>query len=276
MKLYCPRTLEDELIGESLLAIAENLVSAGWAESWFFIRYSDPDPHVRLRFRGTPDKLTRKVFPELCSWTQGLMSDGVCLKVSFDTYEREMERFGGREGIVEAESLFCADSRFVAKVLRFLRNKSWTDKTALLALTVDTLLSGLGMTPKARLLWYQSKTNARSAHVGEDYRRRKKELRSAVGGGESGDGSPSGDRLSGILMERRASLSRIGERFLDLERAELLTQSFEGLLSSFVHLHINRISASYDSISETHLLSLLVRTLEGLKWHGQASYRRSD
>jgi lantibiotic biosynthesis protein len=91
VKLYCPRNIEDEIVTESMLTIATNLVAAGWAESWFFVRYSDPDSHIRLRFHGTPEKLTRMVFPELCAWANDLASEGLCLKTVFDTYEQELE-----------------------------------------------------------------------------------------------------------------------------------------------------------------------------------------
>src|SRR5262249_13663798 len=44
VKLYCPRDHEDDVICESMLTFAENAVASRLADSWFFIRYSDPDP----------------------------------------------------------------------------------------------------------------------------------------------------------------------------------------------------------------------------------------
>src|ERR1035441_9244429 len=58
VKLYCPRNLENDVVPESMLTFAENVVAAGLADSWFFIRYSDPDSHIRLRFHGSPQRLT--------------------------------------------------------------------------------------------------------------------------------------------------------------------------------------------------------------------------
>ena len=162
LKLYCPRSLENEIVPESMLTFAENALSAGLADSWFFIRYSDPDPHIRLRFHGAPQQLTGHLFGALCSWAAGLMSDGLCLKFAFDTYEPEIERFGGIAGLAMAEALFSIDSRGSAKLLYHLRRKVWPyDETALLALSIDDLLGAIGLSEPERLSWYRTQTDAR-------------------------------------------------------------------------------------------------------------------
>ena len=43
-----------------LLDMAEN---SGLARRWFFVRYSDPDPHLRVRWQGEPDALLRHLLP---------------------------------------------------------------------------------------------------------------------------------------------------------------------------------------------------------------------
>ena len=62
LKLYAPRTWEDDLIASFLYPFAEQSCAAGEADSWFFIRYSDPDPHLRLRFHGAPERLMGQLF----------------------------------------------------------------------------------------------------------------------------------------------------------------------------------------------------------------------
>lgn len=42
-----------------------------------------------------------------------LMARGVCQRFAFDTYEREIERFGGPAGTAAAETMFAADSAAV-------------------------------------------------------------------------------------------------------------------------------------------------------------------
>jgi thiopeptide-type bacteriocin biosynthesis protein len=74
------------------------------------------------------------------------MSEGLCLKFAFDTYEPEIERFGGIAGMTAAEALFSADSRGRAALLHALKRKVWPhDETALLVLSVDDLLGAIGL-----------------------------------------------------------------------------------------------------------------------------------
>ncbi len=53
-----PRVFENELLTGPVAELCEEALATGEAASWFFIRYADPDPHLRLRFRGDPDRLT--------------------------------------------------------------------------------------------------------------------------------------------------------------------------------------------------------------------------
>lgn len=124
-KLYCPRHLEDELITGSLLTFAERALEAKLADGWFFIRYSDPQRHLRVRFHGEPRRLATRLFAHLCEWASGLAERGVLQRFLFDTYERELERYGGPEGMAAAEELFAVDSLYAARILRSLRAAPW-------------------------------------------------------------------------------------------------------------------------------------------------------
>ena len=186
------------------------------------------------------------------------MDDGICQKLIFDTYEQEIERFGGPAGMAAAEALFWADSRAAAKLLALLKPH---DQTALLALSIDDLLASLGLDERARLAWYRGQGDARAAEIGADYRERKRALRSAVGNPrEFLRGLEGGPEIAATLEVRREQLISIGERLRVLAEQKSLSQSIEELCASFVHLHLNRLGAS----SERRLLSLLVRTREGL------------
>ena len=249
-----------------MLTLAENALAAGWAESWFDIRYSDPEPHIRLRFSGSPDKLTRGVFPEVCSWANELITGGLAIKLVFDSYEQELERFGGAGGMEAAEAIFAADSRCAAKLLRLLKTQVWPhDKTTLLAASVDLLLEGLGVNAAERLTWYRNHSNARASQVGNDYRKRKNVLRSVVGHPQQFLSSLKGGQgLVDVFAEREKLLAQITVGLSSLASGKTLTQPLETLCSSFVHLHLNRMS-SPDSPEEQHLLSLLCRTQESLE-----------
>src|SRR4029079_14096276 len=128
----------------------------GLADRWFFLRYSDPDPHLRLRFGGVPARLVTELFPKLCEWTRELVAAGSCLRVGFDTYEREIERYGGLAAMQAAEAVFAADSAAVVEHLRLARGDLGAfDRTALAVLSIDELLASLGLDAARRLEWYR-------------------------------------------------------------------------------------------------------------------------
>src|SRR5215472_14604062 len=143
-KLYGPRTFEDDLLIGPVAELCQQAVAMGAADDWFFIRYADSDPHLRIRFRGRGEHLIGDLFPQVCGWAQRLLDDGLCTRLCFDTYDRELERFGGTTGTAAAEAIFGADSRAVIEMLRLSRDGLLgMDMTFLAVLSIDDLLTGL-------------------------------------------------------------------------------------------------------------------------------------
>ena len=102
------------------------------------MRYADPDPHLRVRWQGNPSHLAGPFLREMCSWARDLVREGMCDRFSIETYERELERYGGPAGMDAAESLFCADSSAVAQVLAGRRTGAVTHNLVTTAVvTVD-------------------------------------------------------------------------------------------------------------------------------------------
>jgi hypothetical protein len=50
---------------EVLPPFLEQLQASGWMDRWFFVRYADPEAHVRLRFHGKPEVLLGQLLPAL-------------------------------------------------------------------------------------------------------------------------------------------------------------------------------------------------------------------
>jgi lantibiotic biosynthesis protein len=264
VKVYCPRNVEDDIISESMRTFSENVTAAGLASEWFFIRYSDPDSHLRLRFHGSPERLTSQLFGHVCDWARRLMADELCLKFVFDTYEQEVERYGGLAGMAAAETLFSVDSRYSADLLRSSRAKQWQhDRTTLLLISIDDLLDGLGMNEEERLGWYRGQAKPGGAEAGSDYRERKALLRSLLGTPEFLANEPGGDEIANVFKSRREALAPAAASLRQLAERGELGQSLDELCASFVHLHVNRLGG-LAALSEQRILNLLLRTREGL------------
>jgi thiopeptide-type bacteriocin biosynthesis protein len=265
VKLYCPSHCEDVLIADALSGFCRNVRAAELADSWFFIRYADPDSHVRLRFHGDRDRLAGQLFPQICGWAQELMAQGTCARFVFDTYDQEIERFGGAEGMNASEDLFHADSRAAAALVGVLQAREWTDeasRTALLAASIDDLLEALGFDESSRLGWYGEQGRAAAREAGSEYRALKSSLRAAVGDRDRWlCDRPHGSVIGEALAERRRNLMDVSRRLRALSNERRLGQPIAALAVSYVHLHLNRLGAS---ARERSLLGMLLRTREGL------------
>ena len=110
VSLYGPRAGEDELLAGPVREFAAGLVDTGQVDGWLFVRYADPEPHLRLRFHGAPSSLASAVLPSAAVWAADLVAGGRRARFGVEVYERELERYGGPEATTLAETLFCADS----------------------------------------------------------------------------------------------------------------------------------------------------------------------
>jgi thiopeptide-type bacteriocin biosynthesis protein len=251
LKIYGPRSGEDELLAGPVRSLCREIDEARVADEWFFVRYADPDAHLRLRFRGAPERLSGTLFSRLCAWASRLVADGRCQKFVFDTYDREVERYGGADGIAAAEALFSADSRAVVDLLACAPR---VDRTLLTVLTIDDLLDALGLDDAARLAWLKQAATSRK-EVGQEYRVRRKHLITALLDPARLDAS-----ITDLLALRRTSITQVVRLLVEIEAAHALMQPLSKLYSSYVHMHCNRLSV--DQVGEARLLGLLVRARE--------------
>ncbi|WP_171170904.1 lantibiotic dehydratase [Streptomyces sp. I05A-00742] len=108
-KLYAAENFHDELLGTHVPLLLHDI--GAHVERWFFIRYRDPDPHLRLRFHGDARALSSRVLPELARKVRGLQDAGLVRAMTLDAYEPETDRYGGPDALPHAERLFHLDSR---------------------------------------------------------------------------------------------------------------------------------------------------------------------
>ena len=142
-KVYCGVNTSDELLVKKILPLAHRLMRKKMIVRWFFIRYSDPDYHLRVRLlMKSTDDIGYVVAKTRESLSTHLKTNEVN-KVVVDTYQREIERYGAKH-IELSEQIFHAGSECVAAILKHLKEDSalrW--KAAFLI--VDALLTKLGL-----------------------------------------------------------------------------------------------------------------------------------
>ncbi|MHB6904535.1 lantibiotic dehydratase [Streptomyces sp. DB-54] len=114
---YAPAERHEELLAVHLPVLLDQLPAE--VDRWFFLRSRDAyGAHLRLRFHAPPDVLAGKLLPRLHDTTARLRAGGLLGRVVCDTYDPELERYGGPEAIAAAERVFHADSVTVLEHLR--------------------------------------------------------------------------------------------------------------------------------------------------------------
>ncbi|MFF2122597.1 lantibiotic dehydratase [Kitasatospora sp. NPDC058184] len=254
VKLYGDRQDENSLLADGVRDLVR--ATAHHTDRRIFLRYADPDPHLRLRLRGDPGRL----IPALGDWAGTLLADGHLSRFGFDVYDREIERYGGLPAMDATEQLYTADSLAVLDLLSLGRTGQLPlDDTALALLTIDDLLAGLGLDEPDRLRFYRrihDRWTHRLRSAGAQYRTRKAEFCELLRG-------PAPPGIDAVLAERRRAAQDVAARLADLDRHRLLGKPLPDLCDSYVHLHCNRLLGP-DRTTEHTILELLFRTRQSL------------
>jgi lantibiotic biosynthesis protein len=112
--------------------------------SWWFLRYRDPEDHLRLRLTVPADRFVAAT-ERIGAWTRQLRQAGLVARVQWDTYFPETARFGGQEAMAAAEAYFSADSAAVLAQLTACSAPGGPDPRALTAASMlDTAAAVLG------------------------------------------------------------------------------------------------------------------------------------
>ena len=268
-KIYTGHATSDQLLSEAIAPIVAELGDA----TWFFLRYGDPSWHVRFRVRGEPSWLYREVMPKLAAATQPMIEDGRMWRMQLDTYERELERYGGPVGIELAERLFWADSACTVDIVGMLSGDAGSDARWRLSLrAIDQLFDDLAFELPARLAimrrvrdGFAREHRAETSVVfqrglGDKYRKERLSLEALLDHANDADSdlSPGLERITA----RSAANAPILDELRAAEARGALSLSIADLVPSYIHMQVNRLIRSAQRAHELVLYDLLVRLYE--------------
>lgn len=271
LKLYTGSSTADRVLRELIAPAVLEAEASGVADSWFFIRYADPQWHVRVRFHGDPEKLCGRTLPALSTAAAEWLADGRLWKLQLDTYEREVERYGGPEGILLSERWFEADSRAVLEIVLSLEGDEGADARWRLALVgTDRILHDLGLDPagKVAVLGRLRESYLREFGGGKElrvqldqkFRAERKSLEILLDPAQAED-NPLAPGLA-VFKKRSAESAPALAELRRLEAAGRLSAPISDLALSFVHMHVNRMIRSAARAHELVIYDLLGRLHE--------------
>lgn len=144
-KIYTGAKTADLILVEKLQPVIHKLKNNYIIQKWFFIRYNDPDQHIRIRFYCENPENTFIVISKLLPVLNSLLHENTIWKVQTDTYQRELERYGNKT-IEESETLFYINSEMILNYLSLKQNFKKNEMELLFSfLSVDSFLNSFSL-----------------------------------------------------------------------------------------------------------------------------------
>lgn len=238
VKIYCGTSTAEKILKSIMKPLISSLMAEGLIDKWFFIRYSDPDHHIRIRFHHSSNPIFwMEVLEKLYASFNG---SELIYKIQTDTYVRELERYG-LSTMELSESIFCFDSEAVLDCIDLLEGEDGEVFRWLLAARgTDMLLQDFGytLTQKSLLLKKIQKhffeefggDQALQTQLNDQYRQHMRRLSSFL------------DTQQDAANEIEEATALFHTRSLRIRN--LIKEPVHELISSYIHMFLNRMLLS--------------------------------
>jgi lantibiotic biosynthesis protein len=240
VKLYCGSNTAEKTLKSVIKPLVQELVSTQVIDQWFFIRYTDPEHHIRLRFHNTANPTFWMVILEKLH--AALKEYELIYKIQTDTYVREIERYGVNT-MELSETIFHLDSEAVLNCIDLLEGEEGENFRWLLAARgTDTLLQDFGYTlpQKAALLNRIRKhffeefggDKTLQTQLNDKYRQHMRQLSSFLDPQQ--DAANEIEEATALFNTRSEKIRAAIENFISLDER----------IPSYIHMFLNRILLS--------------------------------
>ncbi|AWI32712.1 bacteriocin biosynthesis protein [Streptomyces tirandamycinicus] len=232
-------------------------------DSWF-VRYADPDSHVRLRLRLPAPGTFGDAAQRVAAWADELRGEGLIQRVQWDTDTPEIGRYGTGQALEAAERFFAADSAAaLAQLVLPLRD---SDRPAVTAASIVDIATILLASPAAGWAWLTENLQRNTgAAAPRDVRALAVSLTDPDPARTALRELPRGRDVATVWSLRRAALTEYRQAL------EASGTDPAIVLPSLLHMHHNRVAgvdadaeATCLRLARTAALSWTVRT-EGAK-----------
>lgn len=245
-KLYCGVYTANELLISCIQPLVSFLKEKGLIRRWFFIRYSDPDHHLRIRFLLRDIEKIVLVMNYFKESIASFIESKQIWKLQVDTYQRELRRYGANT-IHDIEKYFYYDSEFVINAIS--QSESDTNRLIHCIAYIERILEEFELSNMMQLSFLKERdtsflkefgvTNENRKQMGNIDRNLKKEL------------------IPEVLIRKNQII--IIKKLVDLNIKNELEVPLINLLASLIHMTINRLFDSQQRMYEMLIYSYLFK-----------------
>lgn len=259
-KIYAGEKSIEKILLDVIYPATEELIRNGIIEKWFFVRFWDPDHHLRLRCYLSKKFNLDAVNSVIKKYLHHFEQNDMVSKVQLDTYHQEVERYG-LISMETAESLFFVDSKSILTYLNDNKNNDseghrwkWSIKY------INTLLDLLKFRIEEKIELFKMLSEFFNSEFGvQKYTTNQISLKFR---------SLREDIVNIIEKQELREFVGLEESFQENERIcqKLLEYCVQGktptkydLAMSFIHMHLNRLFHSYQRKQELVIYNFLLK-----------------
>ncbi|MGO4894695.1 lantibiotic dehydratase [Flavobacterium sp. W21_SRS_FM6] len=253
LKIYTGNITAERILKEKLTPVINKFVkeSAPKEVNWFYMRYGDPDWHIRLRIHSAYENLYLNIQSDLNKVLSPLYEQGLVNKIEQSTYQREIARYGGSKGILLSERLFQYDSECCLSLIRIIDEQPADIRWQTALIGCHKMLIDFGFDEKKRHKIIKQQREAFGAEFGDSgmlkkeigikYRVYQKELQLLM---FSEQQTGVFQRINKVIDARSTKFNNDIKKLKKASDDNILSCSIEEIVKSYLHMFMNRIFIS--------------------------------
>ncbi|WP_293939972.1 lantibiotic dehydratase [Sphingobacterium sp. UBA5996] len=252
-KIYCGLHFADTLLKEIFPLIITTIHQQDAIKKWFFIRYNDPAPHIRFRVQVSDPSQCCFIISTMNTLLEQFVQEGQVSAISFDTYTREIERYTPL-CMELSEELFYRQSETILTAIQ--QSTSINDRWRLAFENMESLFEAAKFTLiekkdfciRMNTLYQQEFDNNKNlwVHLNNKFKEKKNWF----------------DKPLDNLGDTKEKLNAVQYSIFSTLRIHTDQEEFQSirasLLSSYIHMFINRLFMSDQRLHELAVYHFMV------------------
>jgi thiopeptide-type bacteriocin biosynthesis protein len=266
-KLYCGPRTADALLVKFISPLAKKLIEKSLIIKWFFIRYKDPDHHLRLRFYCEDTSKFGLVIKEINKDLKYFIDNDFIWKVQLEMYQRELERYD-KSTIDLFENLFFHDSVVSVNAINLIDNDDIL--FIFMLLSINDLLISFDYKLNSRLNFVKHNLADFKLEFNSDKRLTKKlnkkyqALRNDITSFMNLEVDEGFNPLIKLIEYKNCNNQPSINKILLKEKKGILDVKLDSLVSSCIHMMINRQFRDKQRLFELVCYDFLSRYYSGV------------
>ncbi|MFY7669795.1 thiopeptide-type bacteriocin biosynthesis protein [Tenacibaculum sp. MEBiC06402] len=248
-KIYCGTTTTNYILLYSIKPLVKMLLEENIINKWFFIRYKDIDSHLRLRLLLNDTNSLGRVIKALNESFKFYLDSGQIWDLQINTYKREIRRYGSNTMKI-SETFFFNDSE---NIIKMIENSRDDEELFVFAFKyIESIIKLFNFSEDFLMSFLDTMQKSFKEELGADKTKTKKSL---------------------SLMYRKFqkkihlasqkievdNLKYLVNQIILIKQEDKLEVNIEELLSSYLHMSLNRIFSNNQRVFEMVIYDFLNR-----------------